>query len=269
VVDRVEALVAPARAGHAGTLDPLATGVLLVAIGRGTRLVPYLQKLAKRYRARFLLGFASDTEDVEGQVRAVAGAEPSRDQLEEALPGLCGEVRQRPPNYSAVKLRGRRAYQLARRGARLQLAERPVQIHALSVIDYHYPNLTLDILCGAGTYVRALGRDLAASLGTEAVMAALERSAIGDFTLATAINPDMLTAENLAEQLLSPAQAVGFLPSVRLTAQEEARLVHGRSIHRPGHGLAGDIAALSEDGRLIAIVVPCDHDQLRPVRGFQ
>ena len=186
-VDVVKRLVQPARTGHAGTLDPLATGVLVVCVGAATRLIDYVQRAAKRYRGTFLLGRSSPSEDVEGPVTLLADApRPSLDVIQAAAVRLTGEILQRPPAFSALKIGGRRSYDLARAGQMVEHQPRRVTIHGIEVVDYAYPDLVLDIHCGSGTYVRSLGRDLAESLGTSAVMSGLVRTAIGDFTLDTA-----------------------------------------------------------------------------------
>ena len=182
VVNQVQRLVRPEKVGHAGTLDPLATGVLVVCVGRATRLTEYVQRMPKHYSATFLFGRQSDTEDIDGQVIELADPpQPKRDQIEATLPKFLGEIQQVPPAYSALKVEGRRAYDLARRGEDVQLAARPVVIYELRIVAYEYPELRLDIVCGSGTYVRSLGRNIARTVGTQAVMSALVRTAIGNF----------------------------------------------------------------------------------------
>ncbi|NOY30442.1 MAG: tRNA pseudouridine(55) synthase TruB, partial [Planctomycetes bacterium] len=168
-VNRVQRLVRPAKAGHAGTLDPLATGVLVVCIGPATRLISYVQAMPKVYQATFLLGRTSDSDDIETEVRELASPpQPSREEIESKLPDFLGEIQQRPPAYSALKVNGQRAYKLAREGLAVQLEPRPVEIYELRVTGYNYPELKINLRCGSGTYVRSLGRDLAEALGTGA-----------------------------------------------------------------------------------------------------
>ncbi len=215
VLGRIKRLVKPAKIGHAGTLDPLAAGVLVACIGPATRLVDYIQQMPKRYRATFLLGRTSESDDIERPVTELADAPiPSRDDIERAAARFLGEIEQRPPVFSALKVGGRPAYQLARRGRQVELAVRSVTIHHLEVIRYEYPTLVLDIKCGSGTYIRALGRDLAESLGTAAVMSALERTAVGRFYVEDACEPNALTAESLPSRLLSPRLAIPDLRSL-------------------------------------------------------
>lgn len=159
VVDRIERLVRPAKAGHAGTLDPLATGVLVICVGQATRLIRFVQQMRKQYQATFLLGRQSETDDIEKDVIAIPDAvEPTRALLDHVLPRFVGEIQQRPPAHSAIKIAGRRAYKLARKGADFELAARTVTIHQIDVRRYEYPELELAIECGSGTYIRARPR---------------------------------------------------------------------------------------------------------------
>jgi tRNA pseudouridine55 synthase len=230
-LDRVKRIVVPARAGHAGTLDPLATGVLVVCVGQATRLIQYVQQMPKTYRATFLLGCESDTHDIESEIRPVIGGpEPNRQAVDRALQQFLGDISQCPPAHSAIKLEGRRAYQLARRGVAVDLPARTVTVHSLSVKRYAYPELDLHIQCGSGTYIRSLGRDLGQALGTGAVMAKLERTAVGSFTTADALLLDSLTPERLRQQLRPTSAAVANLPRVTLTAAQLLEFRNGRPI---------------------------------------
>jgi len=198
VVNRVQGLVRPAKAGHAGTLDPLATGVLVVCVGPATRLISYVQQMPKIYEATFLLGRTSPSDDTETAVTELSNApEPSLTEIQALLPQFIGSVQQRPPAYSALKVKGQRAYKLARQGETVNLEPRTVEIYELQVDDYQYPECKLTLRCGSGTYVRSVGRDLAESLGTGAVMSELTRTAIGDFCVGDAINIEQLDLEQL------------------------------------------------------------------------
>src|SRR5437763_8405087 len=161
VVDRVARLVPLAKVGHAGTLDPLASGVLVVCIGPATRLVEMVQRLPKSYRTVVLLGARSDTLDAEGRIEPAANPGiPSRLDIERAVSPLVGEVDQMPPDYSALKVGGRRAYDLARAGRPVELAPRRVRIDRIVVLHYDWPRLELAIDCGSGTYIRSIARDV-------------------------------------------------------------------------------------------------------------
>jgi tRNA pseudouridine55 synthase len=233
VVDRIVRCAAGVKAGHAGTLDPLASGVLVVAVGPATRLIRYVQQMRKRYEAVFLLGRDSPTEDVEGPVVELADSViPTREALARAAVELTGVIMQRPPAYSALKVAGRRAYDLARRGETVELEPRPVSIHRLEITHYDYPELRLAIECSAGTYVRTLGRDLAQRAGTLAVMSALVRTAVGVFTLADSTNSDDITQQKLRELVQNPLVAFAEWPRLILDDAEIARIARGQSIRR-------------------------------------
>ena len=269
VVNVVQSLVYPAKAGHAGTLDPLAEGVLLVCVGPATRLIEYLQRMPKRYRGTFLLGRRSDTEDVTGTVVELADPpQPTRAEVEAALGQFIGDIEQQPPIFSAKKVGGRRAYKLAREGKRPRLASRTVQIHRIELLAYGYPELELDVTCGSGTYIRSLGRDIAQTLGSAAVMSRLTRTAIGDFQLEDAVNPDELTRQNVDGRLIAAARAVSSLPAVQVDEEEEAEIAFGRTIERAELPRAGEYAALTAEGRLVAILALREGDRLGPTRYF-
>ena len=268
-VNRVQRLVRPLKVGHAGTLDPLATGVLVVAVGQATRLVEYVQRMPKTYRATFLLGRTSDTDDIEGVVIELPeAAEPSEAQLRAALPQFVGTIEQTPPAYSALKVAGRRAYDLARRGQAVELASRPVEIQAIDFLGYAHPQLDLRIRCGSGTYIRSLGRDLARSAGTGAVMSALRREVIGPFTVEQAVPVSSLTFELISRSLLPPRLALGDLPQVTVNADAIRRLSRGQSIASRGEVDAAEIAAVSESGELVAILAARPGGNWSPAKNF-
>jgi tRNA pseudouridine55 synthase len=269
VVNRVQRLVRPHKVGHAGTLDPLATGVLVVALGPATRLVEYVQRMPKIYQAKFLLGRKSETEDVEGQVEELKSPpQPSFAEIAAVLPRFIGTIEQRPPSYSALKVGGQAAYKLARRGEAVQLAARPVEIHAIDVLHYAYPELDLRVRCGSGTYVRSLGRDVAEALGTGAVMAALRRLAIGGFCVDEAVSLDRLSPEVIHERLLPPTMALGQMPQVVIDEQEATRLSRGQSIMNRWQVRGAEIAATDSAGRLAAILKASAAMHLQPEKYF-
>jgi len=271
VVDCVQRLARPAKVGHAGTLDPLASGVLVACVGPATRLTEYLQKMPKSYLGTFLLGRHSPTEDVDGEVTELESPPvPSIDQITAAAKALTGRIRQRPPAFSAVKIAGRRAYALARQGKRVEPKPRTITVHRLDVATYDYPELKLQIECGSGTYVRSLGRDLAASLGTAAVMSQLVRTAIGSFRIDQAIHPEQLSPENWTDYLLPMLHAVESLPRIELTPAEVARIRAGRAIPREVAAPAeeSDFAAVDAAGRLVAILTRRGPGLLGPKRNL-
>ncbi len=265
-VNRIQKLVRPAKVGHAGTLDPLATGVLVVCIGPATRLIEYVQQMPKEYRGTFLLGRSSASDDTETEITELAGATvPTRSDIEAALPQFLGRIDQIPPAYSAVKIAGQRAYALARKGADFTITPRPVEIHAIEITNYEYPQLELMIRCGSGTYIRSLGRDLAARLGTAAVMSELTRTRIGTFCVDDALSVNYLTLDQIQEHLQSPAQAVSHLPRFELTANQLQELRYGRPFSSDS---LTECAAFDEQGNLIALLTPKSPGLLKPHINF-
>ena len=269
-VDRVGRLGRRLKIGHAGTLDPLASGVLVLCVGSATRLIEYVQRMPKRYSATFLLGRESPTEDIEGDiVELVDPPIPSLEGIQRAAKSLTGEIRQRPPAFSALKIAGQRAYDLARKGQEVDLEPRTIVVYRIEVVGYEYPELRLDIECGSGTYVRSLGRDLAESLGTAAVMSALVRTAIGGFRVQEALDLESLTTDNWTQHLLPPQRAVEALPQVTLADAEVRRVRSGQAIRCDGLPPdAGEIAALDVSGRLVALLAPRTPGWFGPTRVF-
>jgi tRNA pseudouridine55 synthase len=279
VVDVVQRFAWPAKAGHAGTLDPLAQGVLVICVGSATRLIEYVQRMPKGYVGTFLLGRRSPTEDIEGDVSELPDAPvPTPEQIETAARRFLGRIEQRPPAFSALKVRGRPAYKLARQGKQVELKSRPVEIYGIEVKAFQYPELVLEITCGGGTYIRSLGRDLAESLGTAAVMSALQRTSIGGFRVQQALDPRGLTRDNWLTFLQPPLRAVEYLPRLQLSAEEVTRLRNGLTIavRGEGRGMAGagdergtaskDFAALDPAGQLVGILAPGAPGQWHSVR---
>jgi tRNA pseudouridine55 synthase len=274
VLGRIKRLVRPAKIGHAGTLDPIASGVLVACIGPATRLVDYIQQMPKSYRATFLLGRSSESDDIERPVTELDGPPiPTREEIERAMAPFIGAIEQRPPAFSALKIAGRPAYQLARRGREVSLAPRPIEIHRLAVIRYEYPTLVLDIECGSGTYVRALGRDLAESLGTAAVMSALERTAVGDFRVEVSCNPTQLTAKTISQHLLPPRLAIPDMPTIELSDDEVERAINGIVVPprqetakaTEGH----EFAAIDSRSKLVSILLLRADGALAPRLNFR
>jgi tRNA pseudouridine55 synthase len=255
VVNRVERLVRPARAGHAGTLDPIATGVLVVCIGGATRLIERVQQMPKSYAATFELGITSPTEDIEGEVTPLEAAPiPSLEDLRAAARELTGEIDQRPPAFSALKVEGRRAYSLARAGAAVELKPRRISVHRFEIVDYHYPHVRTQIDCGSGTYIRSLGRDLAERVGTSAVMTELVRTAIGSFRLDDAVPLAALSRASLGEHLLSAQAAVPDLPLVTLDETQLARVANGQFVTLAIDTAHNELAALDSSGQLASLL---------------
>jgi tRNA pseudouridine55 synthase len=238
------------RIGHAGTLDPLATGVLVLAVGPATRLIEYVQAMPKAYRTRIRLGATSDTDDADGTVTPDPTAVPVAEAaVRAALAAFAGEVEQVPPAYSAARVEGRRAHLLARRGHEVALAPRRVRIDRIDVRDYRWPELELDVFCGKGTYIRSIARDLGRALGVGGHVTALRRLRIGPFAAEDAVPLDA-DADSARGRLLPLASAVSGLPLVRVTADEARRLRNGQALPAAADG---EVAVLDEAGGLVAV----------------
>lgn len=193
------------KAGHAGTLDPFATGVLLVLLGRATRLAERLMDEPKTYEAVMKLGAVTETLDpTSPEVVVASPAVPGRSVVEQALARFVGELRQVPPTYSALKVSGRPAYRLARRGQSVDLPARPVRVYAIELLDYRWPLLSVRVECGRGFYVRALARDAGAALGCGGYLLSLRRMRVGRFDAADAATLDLLRRDGVAPHLLRP-----------------------------------------------------------------
>ena len=273
-VDHVVRLLGKVKVGHAGTLDPLAEGVLVLAIGGATRLIEYVQRLPKVYRAVFLLGKKSITDDIEGEIEELRGSPiPELDQLRSAIARWTGTIQQRPPAYSAIKVKGERAYRLARQGETVVLPTRSVVVESMEIASYDYPRLELSIRCHSGTYVRALGRDIAESLGTAAVMSNLVRSAIGEFTIDSAAPLESLkTAADVVHHLQPPIAGLQAIPKVQFADDELTKLCHGQELaideHRIPSRQAAEIVAIDDQGRPKAVLIRTDR-QWGPKRVFR
>jgi len=259
VVDAVARRLAMKTVGHAGTLDPLAAGVVVVCVGHATKLVDYLHQLPKQYAVTFLLGRSSPSEDLETPVMEETDPRrPAPDEIEAALAGFRGEILQRPCDYSAVHVGGQRAYRLARKGRAVVLPEKPVRIDRLVSTGYHWPRLLLDVECSTGTFIRALGRDLAAALGTTAVMERLVRTAVGPFTRAGGIPLDAVTPDSAAAALLPALAAVPHLPQVTLPADLLEVAVRGGLFDEPPGASAASPAPASMTPGAPPAVAACD-----------
>lgn len=171
------------KVGHTGTLDPFATGLMIIVTGKMCREASQYSKLDKVYEATIRLGQTSSTGDPEGELTDVSDTEPSRQEVEDALKGFVGEITQRPPIYSAIKINGQRAYKLARKGVEVEVPERQVTIHSIDLISYEYPNIRIRAHVGSGTYIRTLAEDVGKVLGTGAYCSQLHRTKVGEFDI--------------------------------------------------------------------------------------
>lgn len=258
MVRRLRALTGAKRVGHAGTLDPLATGVLPILFESATRLTDFAHALPKTYLADIHLGFRSNTDDAEGEEEAVG--DPSHlteADVAAALGEFVGRIRQRPPAFSAVKIDGQRSYRLAREGEPVEPAEREVVIHSARLLRFEPgPRAVagVEVVCGSGTYLRALARDLGARLSVGGLLGRLVRSAYGPLGLAQAWSLDRLPDPAAVEAaLLGPEVLLAGMARVRLNVEQEAMVRQGRSVRVLPEPPAGSVRAHATDGRLVAV----------------
>ncbi len=259
VVGKVRRILGQKSVGHAGTLDPLATGVLLVCAGQATRVSEYLMAGRKVYRATVQLGLATDTCDIEGATLATAPVpELAHDDLTRALGAFVGELAQIPPAFSAIKQDGVPAYRRARRGETVTMEARPVTIHQIELLAWQSPRLTIDVTCDPGTYIRSLARDLGAALGCGGTLAGLRRLRSGQFGIEDAVGLEALAEASQAGQLsrfLHPIRAALYdLTPVIVDTEAAARLAHGQPILGPANPATDAGYALTADGAVVAIL---------------
>jgi tRNA pseudouridine55 synthase len=276
-VGAVKHLFQAKRAGHAGTLDPLASGVLPIALGEATKTVSFVMEGRKTYCFTVRWGEERDTDDAEGRVTASRTERPSTDELRALLPRFVGQIAQVPPRFSALKIGGERAYDLAREGEAVEIAPRSVEIHRLELIEAPDPDHTKFIAeCGKGTYVRALARDLGRAAGCLGHVAALRRTGVGSFGEDLAMSLDRLQGLSSGEAValegaaLLPVEAgVAALPALRVSSGDAARLVRGQAVLLRGRDapvLAGWVSVSSQSA-LIALA-EVEKGELRPRRIF-
>lgn len=275
VVNSVQRLIRPIKCGHAGTLDPMATGVLLIGIGPATRLNTMLQDGAKTYIAEFVLGQTSDTDDNTGivQQHPVPKNLPTEEAINARLQSMTGIVSQVPPVFSAVHVDGQRAYDLARRGEAVELNAKNVEIHSIRLLSYAWPRLELEIICGSGTYIRSIARDLGNDLGCGGLMSRLERTHVGRFAAIDGIPTHELTLQKIRLALFPAVSIVQHLPQYDCTTDDVANLLCGRVLSisddqmRSDHQLGADEqVALTANhfADLLAIAVVTSDQRLQP-----
>ena len=216
--------------GHLGTLDPMASGVLPIAIGNAARLFDYFLNKKKVYKAEFVFGMDSDTLDTTGEILSSGGYIPKSEEIERVIPDLCGEVMQIPPKYSAKNIGGKRGYQLARAGVEFELPPKKVNIYDIKLKDRVSENCySFEIECGGGTYIRSIARDMGKMLGTCAIMSSLKRTQSGCFTLKNAVKTESLTAENIKNQIIATESVLDY-ESIHPSEKEAKRLFNGLTV---------------------------------------
>ena len=258
VVARVRQLTKIKRVGHTGTLDPMATGVLIVCLGQATRVVEYMVGHDKRYTATVRLGIETDTYDAQGQVVARRPVDVSESALRESLEAFVGDLRQVPPMFSAIKQAGTKLYDLARQGIEVEREPRSMTIHSIDLIGFDPPDATIDVRCSAGTYIRSLAHDLGRRLGCGAHLSMLTRTAAGDFTLAQAVSLEAFeaaAADGSWTTLLRPLDAaLSSFPAITLSEDDAVRARHGMTVIA-GDILANDLVrAYDPSGRIVGVM---------------
>lgn len=264
VVSRVRRLTGTRRVGHAGTLDPLATGVLVVCVGQATRLVEYVVGRPKTYETTVRLGQTTNTYDADGKIERTRPVAVTDDQLQVALAPFRGVIEQVPPMYSAIKRNGQPLYKLARQGVTVERAARVVTIYDLQLLGRDGDDVTLRINCSTGTYVRSLAHDLGEALGCGGHVTALRRTRVGLFSAESSIPLGQLSAENVADNLQPLERAVSHLQRVVLNPTQAEAVSHGKLVARPADMTDDEfVYAVDNAGRLIGIMQLQDN-QLRP-----
>lgn len=277
VVNRVKRVTDAAKAGHGGTLDPLATGVLPLALGEATKTVMYVMDAAKRYRFTVRFGAATNTDDSEGEIIRTSDERPTDAAIVEALKGFEGRIMQRPPDFAAVKVAGERAYDLARRGEVLDLPPREVNFIELGMIERpDADHAVFEARCGKGAYIRALARDLGEALGCLGHVTALRRLEVGAFTAEAAIDLDTLVEivqdDSLPQVLVSVSTALADIPALAVTEPQAARLRSGHPIQIVprlvvGEAMEGGTIQAVREGEVVALGRLVD-GELSPLRVF-
>jgi tRNA pseudouridine55 synthase len=274
IVAQLRRIAGQRQVGHAGTLDPLATGVLLVCLGQATRVSQYLMASAKTYQAVIHLGISTTTLDAEGEITSERPVSVTRRQIEAVLGQFVGHIDQVPPMYSAIKKNGVKLYELARQGIIVERPPREVDIYALHITEWAYPLIHVTVECGPGTYIRALARDVGIALGCGAHLAALRRTRSGSFSAEQAVTIEQLEAafaKGSERAWLYPLDtALANLPSIHLDQNSASKLVLGQAVNVSCDASAGDCArAYGPDNRFIALVKRgAQASSWRPVKVF-
>lgn len=241
VVSQIRQITNLKRVGHTGTLDPFATGVLLVPVGPATRLTEYTHSLSKTYEAQITLGASSDTDDITGHITdSSITLKPDKQTIENILKQLIGTLEQVPPAYAAIKVKGKKLYEYARQGKEVTTVPRSIIVHSIKLLEYSYPTMKIQTTVSTGTYIRALARDIGKELKTGAYLSILCRTAIGKFTIQDSVKLSDITAENWLQHLHNAKDLVEHLPQIRLNETNVAKLQQGREVP------ADQLANLSE-----------------------
>lgn len=266
VVAKVRGLAGMKKVGHAGTLDPMATGLLVLGLGRATRLLRFVQGLPKEYVARAMLGVATDSLDADGTETERAPMEVNRDAVAAVLPAFRGPIEQIPPMVSAIKVEGRKLYELAREGQEIEREPRAVEIFELEITGFEsgeYPFVEFRVVCSSGTYIRTLADDIARALGGRAHLVALRRTRIGSMTVEAASTMDGLIAAGVEGSQLSLAAGLADMAQITVAPELGARISHGSVLDQSDLPIEGLTAVLDSEGELLAVYGTRDA-QVRP-----
>ena len=255
---RCRAVTGGKKVGHAGTLDPLASGVLVLCLGKATRLSSYVMQTRKQYQAQITLGKTTTSYDAEGEVTTqIDSCHITLAMIEAILPQFTGEIQQAPPIYSAIKVGGQKLYQLARQGQSVDVQPRRVQIYAIDILAWNSPVIELDVVCGAGTYIRSLAHDIGQALGVGAYLSGLRRTASGDFKISDSISLDKITeGDDWLRHIIPPYAALCHFPHLTLGIGEIQRIRQGQFIQRRTDIDAAEVFAFTPDKQLAAILKP-------------
>ncbi len=268
VVDRVRRLTPPkTKVGHTGTLDPMATGVLLIALGNAPRLIQYTHNLPKTYNGTITLGATSDTDDAEGTISSTNSRQPSAAEIQTIAQKFVGESIQQPPAYSAIKYKGKKLYEYARRGQAQEIIKKvgerraPITIYSIEIISYAYAEIEIKVVCSSGTYIRSLARDIGETLKTSGYLSALRRTAIGQFSVEQALDLEKLSTGLHQGCLQTTSTLVQHLPSITLAPDNVAQYMQGRSVKINKEELrnfslpTAPIATFDSDGNVLGVSI--------------
>ncbi|WP_438993407.1 tRNA pseudouridine(55) synthase TruB [Pseudemcibacter sp.] len=274
VVGKCRFLTKAQKVGHAGTLDPLATGILPIAFGEATKTIPFMMDAKKTYRFTVTWGEERTTDDIEGDVIETSGIRPTQDQILKALPDFIGVIKQRPPIFSAIKIDGKRAYDLARAGEALEMKEREVEVFDLKLLESDLQSATFEMECSKGTYVRSIGRDLARKLGTLGYISMLRRTKVGAFDESDTISleklEELVHSAPLEEWILNVVTVLDDILALAVTKDQADFLKNGGFIpsrELPASNRIGELYKAMHDDKIIALC-ELDEEFLKPVRVF-
>ena len=274
VVGKCRFLTKAQKVGHAGTLDPLATGILPIAFGEATKTIPFMMDAKKTYRFTVTWGEERTTDDIEGDVIETSGIRPTQDQILKALPDFIGVIKQRPPIFSAIKIDGKRAYDLARAGEAVEMKEREVEVFDLKLLESDLQSATFEMECSKGTYVRSIGRDLARKLGTLGYISMLRRTKVGAFDESDTISleklEELVHSAPLEEWILNVVTVLDDILALAVTKDQADFLKNGGFIpsrELPASNRIGELYKAMHDDKIIALC-ELDAEFLKPVRVF-